>query len=43
MTEDHTPPESKLTQTKQRWAREGRFLTGKIAARTTSGSRPAST
>jgi len=31
MTEDHTPPESKLTQTKQRWAREGRFLTGKIA------------
>jgi DMSO/TMAO reductase YedYZ molybdopterin-dependent catalytic subunit len=36
MTEDHTPPdckltESKLTQSKQRWAREGRFLTGKIA------------
>lgn len=31
MTEDHTPPDSKLTQTKQRWAREGRFLTGKIA------------
>ncbi|MCX7321242.1 MAG: sulfite oxidase-like oxidoreductase [Hyphomicrobiales bacterium] len=31
MTEDHTPPDSKLTQTKQRWAREGRFLTGRHA------------
>lgn len=28
---EHTPPASKLTQTKQRWAREGRFLTGRIA------------
>jgi DMSO/TMAO reductase YedYZ molybdopterin-dependent catalytic subunit len=25
------PPVSKLTRSKQRWAREGRFLTGKIA------------
>jgi DMSO/TMAO reductase YedYZ molybdopterin-dependent catalytic subunit len=25
------PPTSKLTRTKQRWAREGRFLTGKIS------------
>jgi DMSO/TMAO reductase YedYZ molybdopterin-dependent catalytic subunit len=31
MTEDHTPPDSKLTRSKQRWAREGKFLTGKIA------------
>ena len=31
MTEDHTPPDSKLTLTKQRWAREGRFLTGRHA------------
>src|SRR6201982_1324979 len=31
MAEDHEPPESKLTQTKQRWAREGRFLTGKLS------------
>jgi len=23
------PPASKLTRSKQRWAREGRFLTGK--------------
>ena len=29
MDEDDTPSESKLTQTKQRWAREGRFLTGR--------------
>lgn len=29
MDEDNTPSESKLTQTKQRWAREGRFLTGR--------------
>jgi DMSO/TMAO reductase YedYZ molybdopterin-dependent catalytic subunit len=28
---DQTPPDSKLTRSKQRWAREGRFLTGKIA------------
>lgn len=26
-----TPDESKLTQTKQRWAAEGRFLTGRVA------------
>ena len=25
------PPENKLTQAKQRWAREGKFLTGKIS------------
>src|SRR5438552_4707097 len=25
------PPDSKLTRSKQRWAREGRFLTGRIA------------
>ena len=25
------PPDSKLTRSKQRWAREGRFLTGKIS------------
>ena len=25
------PPDSKLTRTKQRWAAEGRFLTGKVA------------
>ena len=27
--ENELPAESKLTRTKQRWAREGRFLTGK--------------
>lgn len=31
MDEDTTPSETKLTQTKQRWAREGRFLTGRHA------------
>ncbi|MDQ0472259.1 sulfite oxidase-like oxidoreductase [Labrys wisconsinensis] len=34
MAEDRdipAPPETKLTTTKQRWAREGRFLTGRIA------------
>lgn len=31
MTEGPTPMESKLTQTKQRWAREGRFITGRHA------------
>lgn len=31
MDEDKTPIESKLTQTKQRWAREGRFITGRHA------------
>lgn len=30
MTEDNEPPDSKLTRTKEKWAREGRFLTGKI-------------
>lgn len=33
MTAQHEPPpESKLTRTKQRWAREGRFLTGRRPA-----------
>ena len=27
---DETPSESKLTRTKEKWAREGRFLTGRI-------------
>jgi DMSO/TMAO reductase YedYZ molybdopterin-dependent catalytic subunit len=27
---DETPSDSKLTRTKQKWARDGRFLTGKI-------------
>ena len=32
MTDDpEPPPESKLTQSKARWAREGKFLTGKIS------------
>jgi DMSO/TMAO reductase YedYZ molybdopterin-dependent catalytic subunit len=29
--EAEPPPDSKLTRSKQRWAREGRFLTGKTA------------
>ena len=29
--ENEPPPESKLTRSKERWAREGRFLTGKIS------------
>ncbi len=29
--ENELPPDSKLTRTKQRWAQQGRFLTGKIA------------
>jgi DMSO/TMAO reductase YedYZ molybdopterin-dependent catalytic subunit len=29
--ENDPPPDTKLTRTKERWAREGRFLTGKIA------------
>src|SRR6201991_4677346 len=29
--EPDPPPDSKLTRSKQRWAREGRFLTGKVA------------
>jgi DMSO/TMAO reductase YedYZ molybdopterin-dependent catalytic subunit len=28
--ETDPPPDSKLTRTKQRWAREGKFLTGKV-------------
>jgi DMSO/TMAO reductase YedYZ molybdopterin-dependent catalytic subunit len=31
MTDDQLPPDSKLTESKQRWAREGKFLTGRIA------------
>ncbi|MBR1220815.1 sulfite oxidase-like oxidoreductase [Bradyrhizobium sp. U87765 SZCCT0131] len=31
MTDDHDPPESKLTRSKQKWAEEGRFLTGRTA------------
>jgi len=32
MSDENEPPaESKLTRTKQRWAREGRFLTGKTS------------
>ncbi|GLI20983.1 DMSO/TMAO reductase YedYZ molybdopterin-dependent catalytic subunit [Xanthobacter flavus] len=31
MSEDALPPDTKLTTTKQRWAEEGRFLTGRIA------------
>lgn len=30
MADDNTPPDSKLTRTKEKWAREGRFLTGKV-------------
>ncbi|WP_375161276.1 sulfite oxidase-like oxidoreductase [Bradyrhizobium sp. RDT46] len=31
MADDNEPPDSKLTRTKEAWAREGRFLTGRIA------------
>jgi DMSO/TMAO reductase YedYZ molybdopterin-dependent catalytic subunit len=31
MTDDDLPLETKLTRTKQQWARDGRFLTGHIA------------
>src|SRR5262245_8949860 len=31
MAEENEPPPSKLTRTKERWAREGRLPTGKIA------------
>ena len=31
MADDNEPFPGKLTRTKQRWAREGRFLTGKVA------------
>lgn len=30
MADDNEPPDSKLTRTKEKWAREGRFLTGTI-------------
>ncbi|WP_028135237.1 sulfite oxidase-like oxidoreductase [Bradyrhizobium japonicum] len=30
MADDNEPPDSKLTRTKEAWAREGRFLTGRI-------------
>jgi DMSO/TMAO reductase YedYZ molybdopterin-dependent catalytic subunit len=30
MAEDNERPDSKLTRTKEKWAREGRFLTGKV-------------
>jgi DMSO/TMAO reductase YedYZ molybdopterin-dependent catalytic subunit len=30
MSDDNEPPDTKLTRTKEKWAREGRFLTGKI-------------
>ena len=30
MSDDNEPPNSKLTRTKEKWAREGRFLTGKV-------------
>jgi DMSO/TMAO reductase YedYZ molybdopterin-dependent catalytic subunit len=30
MADDNEPPDSKLTRTKEKWAREGRFLTGRI-------------
>ena len=29
--ENEPPPESKLTRSKERWAREGKFLTGKVS------------
>ncbi len=31
MADDNEPPDSKLTRTKEKWAHEGRFLTGRIA------------
>jgi len=31
MTDDATPPDSKLTRSKQRWASEHKFLTGHVA------------
>jgi len=34
---------TKLTRTKQRWAREGRFLTGRVAGRSRSACSPGST
>ena len=30
MADDNEPPDSKLTRTKEKWARQGRFLTGRI-------------
>ena len=34
MTEERDLPDSKLTRSKQRWASEGKFLTGQHAQRT---------
>ncbi|WP_022720765.1 sulfite oxidase-like oxidoreductase [Rhodopseudomonas sp. B29] len=34
MTDEREPPDSKLTRSKQRWASEGKFLTGQHAQRT---------
>jgi DMSO/TMAO reductase YedYZ molybdopterin-dependent catalytic subunit len=31
MADDQEPPDSRLTRSKQRWAQEGRFLTGKTS------------
>jgi DMSO/TMAO reductase YedYZ molybdopterin-dependent catalytic subunit len=31
MADEQPPPDSKLTRSKQRWAQEGRFLTGRIS------------
>ncbi|MET4206482.1 sulfite oxidase-like oxidoreductase [Bradyrhizobium sp. LA2.1] len=30
MADDNEPPDSKLTRTKEKWAREARFLTGRV-------------
>lgn len=30
MADDNEPPDGKLTRTKEKWAREGRFLTGRV-------------
>jgi len=31
MTDENEPPPSKLTRSKERWAREGKFLTGRMS------------
>ena len=31
MTDENEPPPSKLTRSKERWAREGKFLTGRVS------------
>jgi hypothetical protein len=38
-----TPPASKLTRSKQRWAQQGRFLTGKVRVPNISACRQGST